>query len=138
MKTKVAPKETQHTSLGTLWSASSGTTTTSLSNCVQLPKTEDTFSWTDNTIVLNWITGNPRRFKTYVGNRVCCIVKLTPPNCWNHVEGSENPADCTSHGLLPSELLSRYLWWEGPEWFHLGIHCWPNTDNLSPKQSDEA
>ena len=26
------------------------------------------FAWTDSTIVLGWLTGSPRRFKTYVGN----------------------------------------------------------------------
>ena len=71
--------------------------------------TEDIFAWTDGTIVLNWISGNPRRFKTYVGNRVSRIVELIPPNRWNHVEGSENPADCASCGLQPSELLSHEL-----------------------------
>ena len=28
------------------------------------------YAWTDSTIVLNWLNGSPRRFKTYVGNRV--------------------------------------------------------------------
>ncbi len=40
--------------------------------------TEDMFAWTDSTIVLNWIVGNLHRFKTYVGNRISCIVDLTP------------------------------------------------------------
>ena len=26
------------------------------------------YAWTDSTIVLNWLCGNPRRFKTFVGN----------------------------------------------------------------------
>ena len=26
------------------------------------------YAWTDSTIILNWLIGNPRRFKTYVGN----------------------------------------------------------------------
>lgn len=41
---------------------------------------KDVFAWTDSTIVLNWLTGSPRRFKTYVGNRVS--------------SGLDNPADC--------------------------------------------
>ena len=32
------------------------------------------FAWTDSTIVLSWLTGNPRRFKTYVGNRISYII----------------------------------------------------------------
>ena len=46
----------------------------------------EAFAWTDSTVVLNWITGNPHRFKTYVGNRVSSIVDATPPSHWNHVE----------------------------------------------------
>lgn len=39
----------------------------------QLPM-NSIFAWTDSTIVLSWLTGNPRRFKTFVGNRVSSIV----------------------------------------------------------------
>lgn len=35
------------------------------------------YAWTDSTIVINWLVGNPRRFKTYVGNRVSHILELT-------------------------------------------------------------
>ncbi|GFQ72984.1 retrovirus-related Pol polyprotein from transposon 17.6 [Trichonephila clavata] len=28
----------------------------------------------------------------------------------------ENPADCASRGLLPSELVDHELWWFGPKW----------------------
>ena len=70
----------------------------------QLPLSE-VFAWTDSTIVLAWLTGNPRRFKTYVGNRVSVIVDQIPPDRWNHVPGTENPADCASRGLFPLELL---------------------------------
>ena len=68
----------------------------------------------DSTIVLSWLTGNPRRFKTYVGNRVSSIVDQIPPDRWNHVLGIENPADCASRGVSPSELLEHELWWKGP------------------------
>ena len=29
---------------------------------------EQVTAWTDSTIVINWLDGSPRRFKTYVGN----------------------------------------------------------------------
>ena len=60
---------------------------------------EDVFAWMDSTMVLNWIVGKPRRFKTCVGNRVSCIVDLISPSRWHHVEGSQNPADCVSRGF---------------------------------------
>ena len=56
-------------------------------------------AWNDSTIVLNWLVDNPRRFKTYVGNRISYIVELIAPERWNHVHGLENPADCASQGL---------------------------------------
>ena len=90
---------------------------------------KDIFAWMDSTIVLNWIISNSRRFKIYVGNRARCIVDLVPSNHWHHVEGSKNPADCASRGLLPSELLTHDLWWNGSSWLKRGIQDWPVPHN---------
>ena len=68
-----------------------------------------TYAWTDSTIVLNWLDGSPKRFKTYVGNRISMIMELLPPDKWHHVNGIDNPADCASRGLFPSELLQHSL-----------------------------
>ena len=97
---------------------------------LQLPLS-DVFAWTDSTIVLSWLTGNPRRFKTYVGNRVSSIVDQIPPDRWNHVLGIENPADCASRGVSPSELLEHELWWKGPPWLKLTPSYWPNQHSIS-------
>ena len=90
----------------------------------------DIFAWTDSTIVLNWLIGNPRRFKTYVGNRVSHIMELLPPDRWHHVRGMENPADCASRGLFPSELLTHDLWWYGPKWLCSSQSQWPSQSDL--------
>lgn len=88
--------------------------------------------------MLNWIVGNPRRFKTYVGNRVSSIVENIPPDRWNHVNGADNPADCASRGLFPSELLEHHLWWSGPEWLRSAPTYWPKQSNIPPNEiSDE-
>ena len=50
-------------------------------------------AWTDSTIVLSWLVGNPRRFKTYLGNRISSIVDQTPSDRWNHVMGIEEHSD---------------------------------------------
>ena len=63
-------------------------------------------AWTDGTIVLNWLVGNPRRFKTYVANRVSGIIELIRPDHWNHVNGADNPADCDSRGSFPPNFLN--------------------------------
>ncbi len=60
------------------------------------------YIWTDSTIVLNWLDGSPRRFKTYVGNRTSCIVELI----WPHVNGADNPADCAQEDSFPQSFLN--------------------------------
>ena len=95
------------------------------------------YCWTDSTIVLHWLEGNPRRFKTYVGNRVSHIVGLIAPERWGHVEGLENPADCASRGLMPSELLNHELWWSGPNWLRLDPSTWPRRPKSKPDSTSE-
>ena len=94
------------------------------------------YAWTDSTIiVINWLVGDHRRFKTYVGNRVSQIVDLIALECWHHVSGVESPADCASRGLLPSELLGHKLWWNGPDWLCLGASEWPGQSGTVPLNS---
>ena len=88
------------------------------------------YAWTDSTIVLAWIQGNPRRFKIYVANRVAQIVDLIPAQHWGHVISKENPADCASRGIYPSDLLLHDLWWQGPVWMKLPPSNWPKTDSV--------
>ena len=66
-------------------------------------------AWTDSTVVLSWLTENPRRFKTYVGNRVSFILDQIPPDRWKHVPGILNPADCASRGLFPLDHGSNFV-----------------------------
>ena len=87
------------------------------------------FAWTDSTIVLSWLRGNPRRFKTYVGNRVSFILDQIPPDRWKHVPGILNPADCASRGLFPLELKDHRLWWDGPQYLQLNPSLWPEQPN---------
>ena len=91
----------------------------------------DVYAWTDSTVVLSWLSGDPRRFKTYVGHRVSRIVELIPPDRWRHVSGTENPADCASRGLFPSELLKHSLWWDGPLWLLEDPSSWPQPSSSS-------
>ncbi len=74
------------------------------------------FMWSDSTITLKWIAGEPRRWKTYVANRVAKIQEITTPECWNHVPGKENPADLASRGVSAANIISEKFWWKGPEW----------------------
>ena len=95
---------------------------------------DNVFGWTDSTIVLHWMSGDPRRLKTYVGNRISSIVDRIPPGRWKHVRGSENPADCASRGLFPQELKNHTLWWNGPSWLKLHPDQWPAQPSGFPRE----
>ena len=46
-----------------------------------------------------------------------CYRRSDTPDRWNHVPGTNNPADfasrdCASRGLFPLELLDHELWWK--------------------------
>ena len=97
----------------------------------------DTYAWTDSTIVIDWLNGNPRRFKTFVGNRVSHILDHIPPDRWNHINGGDNPADCASRGLFPSELVSHDLWWTGPCWLQKDMSEWPKLSVTPPVIPEE-
>ena len=92
--------------------------------------TSSVFAWTDSTVVLSWLSGNPRRFNVFVGNRVSSIVDHFPSERWRHVPGTDNPADAASRGMFPSELLEHELWWNGPEWLHQAEVHWPHPPEL--------
>ena len=93
------------------------------------------YAWTDRTIVLHWLRGNPKHFKTYVCNRVSNILELFGPECWHHVRGMVNPADCASRGLFPSELISHELWWGGPGWLKYPSSQWPDQSRIPEPSS---
>ena len=54
------------------------------------------FLWTDSRVSLTWLRGNPRRFLTFVGNRIAEISETIPVACWRHVKGVQNPAESAS------------------------------------------
>lgn len=60
-----------------------------------------------------------------MGNCITEIVELIPLAHWSHVEGFENPADCASRGILPSELVEHQLWWNGPCCLQKDTSEWP-------------
>ncbi|XP_025270370.1 uncharacterized protein LOC112639710 [Camponotus floridanus] len=84
-----------------------------------------THLWTDSTVVLGWIRGHPASWKTYVANRVSEIQTTLPDVAWHHTPGVDNPADCASRGLSPSELKGHPLWWNGPRWLQGDPEQWP-------------
>lgn len=94
------------------------------------------YVWTDSTIVLHWVKSSPHRWKTFVSNRVAHIQEKVSPENWHHVISEENPADCASRGLFPSEIISHSLWWNGPTWLLQPQQTWRLT-SLPPENFNE-
>ena len=81
----------------------------------------------DSTVVFNWLDGSPRRYRTYVGNRIASVLKLLQTSCWKHVPTDENPAESAS---IPTQLIEHSLWWNGPPWLHQEPPTWPTQPTL--------
>ena len=73
-----------------------------------------TTCWTDSTVTLAWIKSDPKRWKTFVSNRVSEIQSLIAPENWHHCPGKSNPADLVTRGLSATELSQSDLWLHGP------------------------
>ncbi|XP_012285782.1 uncharacterized protein LOC105702648 [Orussus abietinus] len=86
---------------------------------------KEVFCWSDSTITLAWIKGEPHRWKTFVANRVTEIQQLSQQSNWNHVISEDNPADIISRGCDPIDLRDSELWWTGPTWLSRDSSHWP-------------
>lgn len=82
------------------------------------------FCWSDSTITLSWIAGEPSRWPTFVANRVTKIQHLTADCIWRHVPSELNPADLLSRGTTAAGL-DKAFWFKGPD-FLIDDKCkWP-------------
>ena len=97
----------------------------------------ESYLWTDSSIVLTWIQGPPNRWKTFVGNRVAFIQEETVSATWRHVPSQSNPADLIKRGTDPSTLATSTLWWKGPQWVSQEPSSWPTTEINTPTENLE-
>ncbi|GFS83916.1 integrase catalytic domain-containing protein [Trichonephila clavipes] len=100
--------------------------------------TFDVFAWTDSKIVLSWLSGHPRKWKTFVANRTSEIIEVLPTKHWRHVPSKENPADIASRGIDPKCLPDCKLWWQGPPWLRLETSSWLKAESSCDEASDEV
>ena len=91
--------------------------------------------WTDSTIALSWIRGQPHQWKTFVANRVTEIQQLTDISCWRHCPGVKNPADLTTRGVTAAELMTSDCWLEGPKELFLDVEGFSHTEKISEEES---
>lgn len=83
--------------------------------------------WSDSTITLCWLAGEPSLWKIFVANRVSEIQNATEKGQWSQVSSADNPADIISRGMEPKELIKYRLWWSGPTWLSQLPECWPKN-----------
>ncbi|XP_064469733.1 uncharacterized protein LOC135384463 [Ornithodoros turicata] len=100
---------------------------------------EEVVFWSDSTITIHWINGEPSRWKTFVRNRVEDIQRHTDATQWRHCSGKENPADLVTRGVSATNLVYSTLWWNGPEWIRESKENWPQgkTDGVQYHSSEE-
>lgn len=84
----------------------------------------ETFYWSDSTITLGWIRGEPHQWKTFVAHRVQLILLKSSREAWRHVKGEENPADLCSRGCSAESLVNSITWFTG-SWLAKSQQQWP-------------
>lgn len=104
-----------------------------MSHIVQVLEAFETpmFLWTDSSITLTWINGHPSKWKDFIQNRVVYIQETLPQATWKFISGKENPADLSTRGLTPAQLITHTEWWEGPEWLSQTMDLWPNKSSTN-------
>jgi len=98
---------------------------------------QETFYWTDSTLVLQYINNKARRFKTFIANRIAVIHDNSRPSQWRWVESSSNSADHASRGIRPSDADKVNQWLNGPSFLWQEKEYWPKCPiGLQTKESD--
>jgi len=82
------------------------------------------YAWSDSQITLAWLMNPHISFKVFISNRVHQVHQLMPSCCWLYVRSAENPANCASRGIMPSELTAHSLYWSGPAFLKTPIETW--------------
>jgi hypothetical protein len=75
--------------------------------------------WTDSRLVLIWLQGHPRRWNTYIANRVRnsgYYIKFYLASCGI----GEQSSRCSVKRNNPEELRHNGQWWNGPSWLAQG------------------
>lgn len=83
------------------------------------------YAFSDSMITLHWLQSSPKKWKTFISNRVTKIQSCLPSPHWHFVSGKQNAADCASRGFTPTVLMNHDTWFSGPSWLLLPKAEWP-------------
>ena len=70
-------------------------------------------------------------------NRASATTDLLPAFKWRYVSTNYNPADLTSRGFFPQELIEQELWWKGPPWLTDSPLDWPIRTDIGDPPIDK-
>ncbi|XP_075157941.1 uncharacterized protein LOC142231207 [Haematobia irritans] len=106
------------------------------------PNPANVHCWSDSSIALAWINGDPNRWNQFVANRVRKIQSATFQYTWHHCPTTENPADLVSRGANVKDLIDNQLWFYGPQFLQKEVNEWPQLEPSSqpiiPEERHEA
>jgi len=94
----------------------------------------DCVYWTDSMNVLYWVRSPSRRFKMDVGRRIAEIQESSASRLWNHVPGTQNPADKATRGLAAEQLAADEVWFHGPQYLAGSPESWPQREIQVPAE----
>ena len=98
----------------------------------------DVLFWSDSVNVLCWIRNDVKQFQSFVAHRISEIREVTDPEQWQHVPGSQNPADLPSRGVSLDVLKFSDLWWNGPPFLVESRENWPALRDLARETFDKS
>jgi len=97
----------------------------------------ESYLWTDSSILLTWIQGPPNKWKTFVGNRVALFQEETASASGRHVPSQSTSTDLISRGIEPTILSTSIPCWKGPQWLSQEPSSWPKTEMNTPTDNLE-
>ena len=74
-------------------------------------RTPKLYTSTDSLVTIASLQNFPRKWNTFVANRVATIRKS-----FRLANAEENPADCASRGISAANLAKHSVWWNEPHW----------------------
>ena len=84
--------------------------------------------YTDSQVVLGYTKNDTRRFHVFMANRAQQIRDNSTPDQWKYIETKENPADESSRGLSPQDLIDS-------RWFNRPPFLWQRE---LPNRNDDV
>lgn len=88
-------------------------------------KVDQTYLWSDASVVLHYIGNTQRRFSMFVSHRVAEIPSTSVVKEWRHVPGALNIADDDTRGKDIHDLTPECRWIDGPALLVLPEEKWP-------------